>query len=97
MVVCGLVFGCSMHATEVLSEEILAIEVVVVDRALIVWVDGGSAEIAAPVGELNMLSADVSLPLILRGEVGRAAVCGERAREGSLLAISGICFHDDSS
>jgi len=96
MVVRGLVFGCGMHATQVLSEEIFAVEVVVVDCMLVVWVDGGGAEIAAPVGELDMLSADVSLPLVLRGEVGCAAICGERAREGSQLTISSICFHDYS-
>lgn len=93
----GLFFGCGMHATEVLSEEVFAVEVVVVDCVLVVWVGGGCAEIAAPVGKLDVLSADVSLPLVLGREVGCAAVCGKRAGEGSLVVVSSVCFHDDTS
>ena len=92
-----LFLGCGMHATEVLSEEVFAVEVVVVDCVLAVWVGGGCAEIAAPVSELDVLGADVSLPFILGREVGCAAIYGKRAREGTLVAVSSVCFHDDTS
>lgn len=54
-----------MHAAKVLREEIFAVEVVVVESLIVIWVCRGWAEIAAPVAELDMLRADVPLPLVL--------------------------------
>ena len=70
-----------MHSAEMLCEEIFAVEVVVIKSLLVVWVDGGGAEVAAPVAELDVLRADVALPFVLGGEGGGAAVCSEGTGE----------------
>ena len=61
----GAIRGRGVHATEMLSEQVLAIEVVVIDCMLVVRIDGSGAEVAAPEAELDVLSADVSFPFIL--------------------------------
>ena len=54
-----------MHAAEVLSEEVLAVEVVVINRLTVVGVDGCRAKVAAPEALLNVLCTDMPLPLVL--------------------------------
>ena len=54
-----------MHAAEVLPEEVLAVEVVVVNRLTVMGVDGCRAKVAAPETLLNVLCTDMSLPLVL--------------------------------
>jgi hypothetical protein len=68
-----------MHATQVLREEVLAIEVVV-DWVLRV---GWRAHIAAPEAKFDVLRAHVPFPLILGGKGRQASVLSKRAREGS--------------
>ena len=61
----GVVFWCGVHAAEVLREEVFAVEIVVVERLLVVWIGRWRAEVAPPVAELDMLGTDVSFPFIL--------------------------------
>jgi hypothetical protein len=61
----GVIWGRSVHAAEMLGEEVFSVEVVVVDGVLIVRVDGGDTEVATPKAELDVLGADMSLPFIL--------------------------------
>ena len=85
----------SVHATQVLREEVFAVEVVVVGGRRIVGVGGGCAEVAAPEAKFDVLSANVPLPLVLRGESGSAVVDGEWAWEGPsvvLVRIFGFYF-----
>lgn len=86
------VIGRGVHAPEMLGEEIFAVEVVVVDCMFVVGVDGSDAEVAAPEAELDVLRADVSLPFVLGGEGGLAAVGRERTREVSLRVAVGMVF-----
>lgn len=58
----------SMHATKVLGEQILAVEVIVVEYGGIVWVSRRLAQVAAPVTKLDVLSADVTFPFVLGSE-----------------------------
>jgi len=77
-----------VHATQMLREEVFAVEVVMVDAAVVMRVYRCGTQVAAPEAKFNVLSADVSLPLILRDEVGGAAIGGKGAWEGPLrLAI----------
>jgi hypothetical protein len=48
-----------------LCEEILAIKVIVVDSMVVFGVRGYWAKITAPKAELDVLCADVPLPLVL--------------------------------
>jgi hypothetical protein len=48
-----------------LREEILTIEIVVVECLIVVRVGRGWAKIAAPEAKLDVLCADVPLPLVL--------------------------------
>jgi hypothetical protein len=85
----GVVFGRGVHAAEMLCEEVFAVEVVVVEGLLVVGIGRWGAEVAAPVAEFDVLGADVPLPLVLGGEVGGAAICGEGARERSSFVCLG--------
>merc|ERR1711981_320916 len=60
----------AVHATQMLCEEVFAIEVVV---GGVCWI-AVTTHIATPKAKLDMLSADVSLPLILRCESSAASV-----------------------
>jgi hypothetical protein len=73
----------------VLRKEVLTIEVVVVEGVLVVRVDGSDAEVAAPEAELDMLGADVALPLVLGREGGLATVGCEGA--GKVAVGVNIC------
>jgi hypothetical protein len=55
----------SMHATKVLCEQILAVEVVVVEYGGIVRVSRRLAQIAAPITKFDVLGADVTFPFVL--------------------------------
>jgi hypothetical protein len=84
-----------MHAPKVLRKEVLAVEVVVVDGVFVVRVDGGDAKIAAPEAELDVLGADVALPLVLGGEGRLAAVGCEGAWEvavGVYVCVGFCCL-----
>lgn len=54
-----------VHAAKVLCEKVFAVEVIVVVAGWIVGVGGRCAEIAAPETKLDVLRADMALPLIL--------------------------------
>jgi hypothetical protein len=70
-----------VHAAKMLSEEIFAVEVVVVDGVFVIRIDRCGTKVAAPETKLDVLGADVSLPLIL-GREGRLTTIGcERAWE----------------
>jgi hypothetical protein len=77
----------SMHAAEVLREKILAVEVVVVYGSIISRVCSSRTEVASPVTQLDMLSSNMPLPLVLRQEVGLAPIGGKRAWEWSFITV----------
>lgn len=68
-----------VHAAQVLREEVLAVEVVV---DWVLWVPW-QAHVAAPETELDVLSADVPFPFILRRKSRAAAVLSQRTWERS--------------
>ena len=57
-----------MHAAQMLSEQILAVEIVEIYSCGVVVIDCSRAQITAPESQSDMLSADMSLPFILRGK-----------------------------
>lgn len=58
-------FGCGVHASKMLCEEVFAVEVIVVEGLVVAGVGRWLAKIAAPVAKLNVLGADVPLPFVL--------------------------------
>jgi len=76
-----------VHASVVLGEEVLAVEVVVdllVGRGVGIVLGRALADITAIEAELQVLDGDVSLPLVLGAEGGLTAVGGEGTDELSL-------------
>lgn len=57
-------WGC-MHAAQMLSKQILAVEIIVINSSGVVAVHRHRAQITTPVSEPDMLSADMSLPFVL--------------------------------
>lgn len=89
----GLVLGGGVHAAKVLSEEVLAVEVVVIESVVVVWVYGRRTQVTAPVAKLDVLCADMPLPLVLGTEVRLAPIWSERAGERAALVCPGVCFN----
>ena len=65
-----------MHASDVLREEVLAVEVI---RTL--GIVHACAEVAAPEAETEVLRGDVALPFVLGTERAAAAIDGKSADE----------------
>ena len=57
-----------MHAAQVLGEQIFAVEIVEIYSCGVVAIDRSRAQITAPESQPDVLSADMSLPFILRGK-----------------------------
>jgi hypothetical protein len=76
-----------------LCKKVLAVEVVVVEGVLVVRVDGSGAEVAAPEAKLDVLGADMALPLVLGGEGGLAAVGCEGAGKVAVRVDICVGFH----
>jgi len=57
-----------VHAAQMLSEQILAVEIVIIYSCGVVAIDRSRAQITAPESQSDMLSADMSLPFILGGK-----------------------------
>lgn len=71
-----MILGRSVHTAKMLCEQIFTVEVIVVEGAIVVGIGCWRAKIATPVAKLDVLGADVSLPLVLRRESGIASVVG---------------------
>lgn len=65
IVAAGLVGRWGVHASEMLREEIFAVEVVIVECRAVGAVVGSGTQIAAPEPEPDVLGAHVPLPLVL--------------------------------
>jgi len=68
----GRMSGGSVHPSQMLREEVLAIEVVEVDGGTVGAVHCGRTQVAAPVPEADVLRTNVSLPLVLGRKSRRA-------------------------
>lgn len=86
--------GCCMHTAKMLREKILAIEVVVVDTLIIVRVGRRWTQITAPVTELDMLGAHMSLPLVLGCKVGCTAISRKWAWKRPFVFRKCACLCD---
>ena len=79
-----------MHASMVLSEKVLSVEIIVyafVARHVGVQIRVARADIAAIEAQLEMLDRDVTFPLIFGTQGDITAIVGKRADE---LALGGF-------
>ena len=89
----GFVLWSGVHAAKMLGEEVFAVEVVVVQSVVVVWVYCRWTQVTAPEAELDVLRTDVSLPLVLGTEVGLTAIGSERAGKRAAIFCLGVRFH----
>lgn len=73
----------SVHAAEMLREEVLPVEVVEIQSGRVVGVCRWWTEIATPEMKFDVLSAYVAFPFVLGREPRRATIGRQRAWEGS--------------